>query len=184
VVLLEGNHEQAASIALNGGGFGAIGMWLAIGGVPTVLSCGVEAGGGDIAAAVNRAAPDLRDLLDTLAPYARWRDVCFAHAGLVPDVTLAEFAGEHGRLWNHGPFVWGPPFPDAPEWRHYREAGIGRVVLGHKVVDRPTLEQGGRALMIDTGAGHDRPGSALTFVRLPATGLEPVETIRIAIEPP
>jgi diadenosine tetraphosphatase ApaH/serine/threonine PP2A family protein phosphatase len=183
VALLEGNHEQAASMALNGGGFAAVRMWLAIGGVPTVLSCGVDTAGGDIAAAVNRAAPDLRGLLDSVAPYARWRDVCFAHAGLVPDVSLAAFAEEHDRVWNHGPFVWGPPFPDAPEWRSYHDAGITRVVVGHKVVERPTLEQGGHALMIDTGAGYDRPGSALTLVRLPDTGLDPVETIRVPIQP-
>jgi hypothetical protein len=150
-------------------------------GLPTVLSCGVESANGDLAGSTRRAAPDLAPMLDTLAPYALWRDVCFAHAGLVPDLTLAEFARANGRVWEHSPFLWGPSFPAAPEWRHYRDAGIERVVVGHKVVDRPVLEQDGRALMIDTGAGHERPGAALTFVRLPDSGLEPAETIRIAV---
>jgi serine/threonine protein phosphatase 1 len=180
VALLEGNHEQAATLALREGS-SFMRTWLAIGGLPTVLSCGVESANGDLAGSIRRAAPDLAPMLDTLAPYALWRDVCFAHAGLVPDLTLAEFARAHGRVWEHGPFLWGPSFPAAPEWRHYRDAGIERVVVGHKVVDRPVLEQDGRALMIDTGAGHEHPGAALTFVRLPESGLEPAETIRIPV---
>ena len=62
----------------------------------------------------------------SLAPYARWRDACFVHAGLVPGLDdLAGFAATSARLWRHGDFLWGPPFPDAPAWRAYREAGIG-----------------------------------------------------------
>ncbi|MDA8202415.1 MAG: hypothetical protein M0Z49_06615 [Chloroflexi bacterium] len=76
-----------------------------------------------------------------------------------------------------------PPFPAAAQWRHYRAAGLERVVVGHKVVEAPTLEQGGRALMIDTGAGHDRPDSALTFVRVPEQGLDPVRTVRVPRRP-
>lgn len=129
------------------------------------------------------AAPDLLPFLETCAPWARWRDVCFVHAGLVPGVDLPAFGTAWERVWRHGDFLWGPPFPAAPEWRHYREAGLERVVVGHKVVEAPTLEQGGRALMIDTGAGHDRPGTALTFVRLPEQGLDPVWAIRVPRRP-
>jgi hypothetical protein len=55
------------------------------------------------------------------------------------------------------------------------------VVVGHKPMDRPTIEQGGRALMIDTGAGRVRDPGALTFVRMPATGLAPAAEVRIAV---
>jgi len=180
VVLLEGNHEEVAARALAGRGGGA--LWMGIGGDATIASCGLDPVDPDAVSTATREAPELRSLLGTLAPWARWRDVGLVHAGLVPDVDLAEFSVAHGRLWRHGDFLWGPPFPSAPEWRHYRAAGLDRVVVGHKPVVRPTLEQGGRALMIDTGAGNARDPGALTFVRLPANGLVPAAEVRIDIQ--
>ena len=181
VALLDGNHEDAASSALDGGR--GAGLWMSIGGDATIASCGIDPARPDALASVVSEAPQLRSLLGTLAPWARWRDVCLVHAGLVPDVDLAEFSVAYGRLWRHGDFLWGPPFPDAHEWRHYRAAGLGRVVVGHRTVERPTLEQGGRALMVDTGAGNLREPGALTFVRLPTEGLVPEDEIRVETAP-
>jgi serine/threonine protein phosphatase 1 len=180
VTLLQGNHEDAAVRALDGRGGAA--LWMDIGGDATVASCGGDPADPDAVASVARRAPQLRSLLGTLAPWARWRDACLVHAGLVPGADLAEFSVAHGRLWRHGDFLWGPAFPGAVEWHHYRAAGLGRVVVGHKPVERPTLEQGGRALMVDTGAGNVGDPGALTFVRLPATGLVSAAEVRIDIE--
>jgi len=179
VTLLEGNHEDAAVHVLEGRARAA--LWMGIGGDATVASCGVDPADPDAVSEVARRAPELRLLLGTLAPWARWRDACLVHAGLVPGADLAEFAVAPGRLWRHGDFLWGPPFPGAVEWRHYRAAGLSRVVVGHKPVKRPTLEQGGRALLVDTGAGNVHEPGALTFVRLSATGLAPAAEVRIDI---
>ena len=104
VVLLEGNHQDACRRVLEGRDGPQ--LWLDIGGDATVASCGVDPAAPDVVAAVTRQAPQLRSLLDSLAPWARWRDVCLVHAGLVPDADLAEFTLAYGRLWRHGDFLY------------------------------------------------------------------------------
>jgi 3',5'-cyclic AMP phosphodiesterase CpdA len=179
VALLEGNHEEMARAALAGDD-GTWATWIMVGGAETVRAAGANPASRAARDTVLERAPDLVAMLRELAPYARWRDACFVHAGLVPGLDdLDDLAATSARLWRHGDFLWGPPFPDAPAWRAYREAGIGRVVVGHKGVGAPTLLHDGRVLMIDTRAGHPVPGSAVSLVHLPDDGLEPLEVIRV-----
>ena len=93
VALLEGNHE----VQVLGGLAGVPELFralMAFGGPATFASVGMEAAewtGRDatsIAARVDELAPDLRPVLWSFAPYARWRDVVLVHGGPVPDQPL------------------------------------------------------------------------------------------------
>ena len=160
VAILEGNHEAQVLGGLGGEPeiFRAL---MTFGGGATLLSAGLRPdewegrSSAEIAARVDELAPDLRPTLWTFAPYARWRDVLFVHAGPVPFQDLDRFERSADRLWiRDGFFASAEPFPDAPPWATYRTAGIGRVVFGHTPVDRPTLSHGGHALNLDTWRGQ------------------------------
>jgi len=141
----------------------------------------------EIAARVDELAPDLVPTLWTFAPYARWRDVLFVHAGPVPFQDLDRFERSADRLWIRDGFFASPePFPDAESWATYRRAGISQVVFGHTPVDRPTLSHDGHALNLDTWRGQQvtlarlEPGPDL---RNAAFRAEPVEPRAIADDP-
>jgi serine/threonine protein phosphatase 1 len=184
VALLEGNHEVQAL----GGLDGEPTIWrafMAFGGGATLLSAGLEPGawsdgatGDDVGRRVAEVAPDFVPLLWSFAPYARWGDVMFVHAGPIPGrASLDAFERHADRLWIRGGFFASTDsFPDAPAWATYRDAGIRRVVFGHTPVTEPTLAHDGRALNVDTWRGERvtlarlAPGAALaeaTFVSAP-----------------
>jgi serine/threonine protein phosphatase 1 len=169
VVLLEGNHEAQVLGGLDGVP-AVYRAFLAFGGGATLASVGLDpaewgadAQAEDIARRVATLAPDLVPLLWTFAPYARWRDVLFVHGGPFPEASsLAEFERCAERLWIRDRFFSSRhPFPGAPAWTMYREAGIRRVVFGHTPVEAPTLYHDGHALNIDTWRGR-----RLTLARL------------------
>lgn len=183
VAILEGNHEIQVLGGLDGQPdlFPAL---LAFGGAATLQSAGLrpdewrDRSAAEIAARVDELAPDLVPSLWSFAPYARWGDVLLVHAGPVPGLDLARYERSAERLWiRHRFFDSADPFPDADAWRHYREAGIRRVVFGHTPVERPTLSHEGHALDIDTWLGSQvtlarlEPGrelAAATFLTEPA----------------
>ena len=159
VAILEGNHEMQVLGGLGGDPriFRAL---MAFGGGATLLSAGLrpEEWEGrtpaEIAARVDELAPDLVPTLWTFAPYASWQDVLFVHGGPVPFQALDAFERSADRLWIRRAFYASPdPFPEAPAWAPYREAGIGRVVFGHTPVEAPELGHGGRTLNLDTWKG-------------------------------
>ena len=183
VALLEGNHE----VQVLGGLAGVPELFralMAFGGAATFASAGLvpeEWIGRDaafIAARVDELAPDLRPLLWSFAPYARWRDVVLVHGGPVPDQPLDDWGRSAERLWIRDAFFSsGEPFPTASRWAPFREAGIGRVVFGHTPVERPTTYHRGRALNLDTWKGSlvslarlalDGDLAASTFLARPA----------------
>lgn len=185
VALLEGNHEAQVLGGLGGQPeiFRAL---MTFGGGATLLSAGMRpeewAGrsSADIAARVDELVPDLVPTLWTFAPYARWGDVLFVHAGPVPFQPLDRWERSADRLWIRGEFSASPaPFPDADAWTPYREAGIGRVVFGHTPVETPTLGHGGRTINIDTWRGGRvtlarlEPGRALGEATLLSEPAEP-----------
>ena len=119
-----------------------------------------------IAARVDELAPDLRPVLWSFAPYARWRDVVLVHGGPVPDQPLGAWGRSAERLWIRGAFFESADaFPAADAWTPYRQAGIGRVVFGHTPVERPTTFHGGAALNLDTWRGRQ-----VSLSRLAADG--------------
>ncbi len=160
VAILQGNHEAQVLGGLGGEPeiFRAL---MAFGGGATLLSVGLRpdewlgASAAEIARRVDALAPDLVPTLWTFAPYARWRDVLFVHAGPVPFQPLDAFERSADRLWIRRDFFASPdPFPDAPPWAPYRAAGFGRVVFGHTPVERPTLSHDGHAINLDTWRGQ------------------------------
>jgi serine/threonine protein phosphatase 1 len=183
VAILEGNHEMQVL-----GGLGAqpdlFRALMAFGGGATLLSVGMQpeewrgASATDIAARVETLAPDFVPTLWTFAPYGRWRDVLFVHAGPVPHQPLERFERSAERLWIRDRFFAAPePFPGADPWAPYHEAGIAQVVFGHTPVPEPTLSHTGRALNVDTWRGQHvtlarlepgRPLHEATFLAEPA----------------
>ena len=104
MALLQGNHE----LQVLGGLAGEPSLFralLAFGGGATLASVGLEPGEWEgatpasIAARVDDLAPDLIPTLWSFAPYARWGDVLFVHAGPVPNQPLDAFARRADRLW-------------------------------------------------------------------------------------
>jgi serine/threonine protein phosphatase 1 len=160
VVLLEGNHE----VQVLGGLAGVPELFralMAFGGPATFASAGLEPDewiGRDaesIAARFDDLVPDVRPLLWSFAPFARWRDVVLVHGGPVPGQPLDAWGRSAERLWIRDAFFAADdPFPAAPAWSPFRDAGIGRVVFGHTPVDRPTTYHDGRALNLDTWRGQ------------------------------
>jgi hypothetical protein len=192
VAILEGNHE-AQVLGGIGGEPEIFRALMTFGGGATLLSAGLRPdewegrSSAEIAARVDELAPDLVPTLWTFAPYARWRDVLFVHAGPVPFQDLDRFERSADRLWIRDGFFASPePFPDAESWATYRRAGISQVVFGHTPVDRPTLSHDGHALNLDTWRGQQvtlarlEPGRDL---RNAAFRAEPVEPRAIADDP-
>ncbi len=160
VAILEGNHEMQVLGGLGGQPeiFRAL---MAFGGGATLLSVGMRPdewegrSPAEIAARVDELAPDLVRTLWTFAPYAQWGDVLFVHGGPVPFQELDRFERSADRLWiRDGFYASTEPFPEAPCWAPYRQAGIGRVVFGHTPVEQPTPCHDGNALNLDTWRGQ------------------------------
>jgi len=161
VALLEGNHE----VQVLGGLEGEPNIWrafMSFGGGATLASVGLEPDGlgpdawsADVGRRVAELAPDFLPLLWSFAPYARWRDVLFVHGGPIPGAaSLETFERQAERLWIRERFFSSPhPFPDAPVWATYRDAGIRRVVFGHTAMAAPTFGHDGRVLNLDTWRG-------------------------------
>lgn len=171
VAVLEGNHETQVLGGLDGVPeiFRAL---MAFGGGATLLSVGMapdewaDASAGEIRARVDELAPDLLPTLRGFAPYARWRDLLFVHGGPVPFQELGRFERSADRLWIRDAFfASAEPFPEAPAWAPYHDAGIGRVVFGHTPVVEPTTCHGGRGLNLDTWRGQ-----RVTLARIAADG--------------
>ena len=140
VAILEGNHE-AQVLGGIGGEPEIFRALMTFGGGATLRSAGLRPdewkgrSSAEIAARVDELAPDLVPTLWTFAPYARWRDVLFVHAGPVPFQDLDRFERSADRLWIRDGFFASPePFPDAESWATYRRAGISQVVFGHTPV--------------------------------------------------
>lgn len=185
VALLEGNHEMQVLGGL-GGEPEIARAFMAFGGGATLASIGLRPDewegcpAAQIAARVDELAPDFRRTLWSFAPYARWRDVLFVHAGPVPFQDLPEFARSADRLWiREAFFASTDTFPDADAWTPYREDGVGRVVFGHTPVDTPQLGHGGRTLNLDTWRGERvtlarlEPGYELSEAALLSEPVEP-----------
>ncbi len=192
VAILEGNHE-AQVLGGIGGEPEIFRAFMTFGGGATLLSAGLRPdewkgrSPAEIAARVDELAPDLVPTLWTFAPYARWRDVLFVHAGPVPFQDLDRFERSADRLWIRDGFFASPePFPGAESWATYRRAGISRVVFGHTPVERPTLSHAGHALNLDTWRGQQvtlarlEPGRELRDAAFIA---EPAEPCAIADAP-
>lgn len=160
VALLEGNHE----VQVLGGLAGEPAIFDALmtfGGAASLLSAGLRPEEWDgreareIAQRVDELAPDFLPALRGFAPYGRWGDVLLVHGGPVPGLPLHDFEAGAERLWIRQAFFEADdPFPEAPAWEVYREAGFRRVVFGHTPVAEPTLSHGGRALNLDTWRGQ------------------------------
>lgn len=191
VVLLEGNHEVQFLGALDGVP-DIFRAFMTFGGAATLLSAGLTepdwrgASAGEIAARFARAAPDVRELAWSFAPYARWRDVLFVHGGPVPGQDLAAFEGSAQRLWiRQAFFSAADAFPSASAWSIYRRARMERVVFGHTPVAAPTLFHGVRALNLDTWRGQTVSLAHLAGDRLDDAVLfsEPVQPRAVADAP-
>jgi serine/threonine protein phosphatase 1 len=161
VALLEGNHEAqvlgglAAEPAIYRAfmTFGGGALLASLGMTPDEWASAEDPE--EVARRARERAPDLESLLWSCAPYARWNDVLFVHAGPVPDApSLEDFERHATRIWIRDAFFASPePFPAAPAWAAYRDAGIRRVVFGHTPVEAPALYHDGHALNLDTWRG-------------------------------
>ncbi len=191
VVLLEGNHEIQLLGALDGVP-DIFRAFMTFGGAATLLSAGMREAewlGASAQALASRflaAAPDVRSLVWSFAPYARWRDVLLVHGGPVPGQDLAAFEGSARRLWIRQRFFQAEEaFPAASAWSVYRRARMERVVFGHTPVAAPTLFHGVHALNLDTWRGQTVSLAHLAGERLDDAVLfsEPVEPRAIADAP-
>ena len=98
--------------------------------------------------------PDLQAVvLDTL-PYAVWRDVLFVHAAPPTGIDrLEDLATADEQMWHAATFLASAGIARDPAFQAYRDAGIGRVVLGHVPQPTgPTALHDGTALLLDTNA--------------------------------
>jgi len=187
VVLLEGNHEIQALLSIEGDPVVAE-AWMLFGAGALLESAGLtpdefesEVPPLDVARRLAALAPDLEGLLRGLAPYAAWRDVLFVHGGPTPGTrSLADYAASVERLWvREAFFAASEPFPAAPAWRVYAEAGLGRVVFGHTSLEAPATFHEGHAINLDTARG-----GRVTLARIPAAGsLAATEILSAAAEP-
>jgi diadenosine tetraphosphatase ApaH/serine/threonine PP2A family protein phosphatase len=174
-VLVRGNHEQMLADIMRGSRewFGA---WIDNGGEATARSFGLSAISRSMdvfAHEISEAAPYLlRWMLDTL-PYARWRDILFVHAGLVPGASIADLPNDDGQLWDNQLFLPTRGLPGEPAFAKYVAEGVKRIIVGH--IPLPGVIRvlhGGSTLMIDTNAPgtlytsrHKQLPGALTLVR-------------------
>lgn len=198
VVLLRGNHEELLMGAVTGD-VASMQVWLSdfAGGEAFLRSLGadpanVRAGGPRrLRLVLETLAPDLYERLRLMPEWAIWGDTFLSHAGLPPhaDMDSLEPSGEH--LWQEaryeraGDQEWNL---DGPAFAGARRQGIKRIVYGHTTQPgEPKLDQGGRALCIDTNAAaiglFEHPldrGAAVTLARLtPVGSLGTSEFIRV-----
>lgn len=176
VVLVRGNHEQMLVDLLYGDAAWAT-DWLAKGGDETLRSFGLAAdidAMAELRATVEAQHPELAAfVLDTL-PYAVWRDVLLVHAAPPADLQRLEDLGtSDAQMWHSTTFIASTGIAADPAFQAYRDAGIGRVVMGHVPQPAgPTTLHGGTAILLDTNAAAPvkRGGvgwqSFVTLVRL------------------
>ena len=156
VVLVRGNHEQMLVDILHGDSAWAK-DWLAKGGDEALRSFGMapDAEGIDhLRATVEADHPELiAFVLDTL-PYALWRDVLLVHAAPPMDAPrLAELITTDEQMWHAAAFLASEGIARDPGYAGYRDAGVGRVALGHVPQPAgPTTMHDGTALLLDTNA--------------------------------
>ncbi len=177
VVLVRGNHEQLLIDVLHGERH-SLGPFLARGGDEFLRSVGWDGDDPAVDAVVaflaSRDDAVLPFLVDTL-PYAVWRDVLMTHAGPPAGIhALPDLTDHDAQMWHSGPFLASAGIATDPAFGIYRDAGIGRVVIGHvpQVAGPKTLHDG-TAMLIDTNASAPprKPGkidwhSYATLVRL------------------
>jgi len=195
VAILQGNHEAQVLGGLGGEPeiFRAL---MAFGGGATLASVGLRQdewegrSALEIARRVDALAPDLLPTLWTFAPYARWRDMLFVHAGPVPYQPLDRFQQGAERLWIRRAFFESPdPFPEAAPWAPYRDDGIWQVVFGHTPVEAPAFGHAGRIVNLDTWRGGHvtlarlEPGRALREATFLAEPAEPRQVADAPITP-
>ena len=171
VAILDGNHEQMARDGLDGR-TQFLNMWLDFGGPATLAEMGLaqdsRARRRDVRVlrtAIDRLAPDFRPFLRSLAPYARWHDVCFVHGGWPFGLrSLGDFEASIERLWCRSEFYDGPSL-DGPTYRVFREAGLRQAVIGHTPIG-PALFQGGRVLVLDSNCAASQDMETEPFMTL------------------
>jgi Calcineurin-like phosphoesterase len=190
VVLVRGNHEQMLVDVLCGDETWAV-DWLAKGGDETVRSFGfdVETDGlGGFLAGATVGDPGLATFVLYTLPYAVWRDALFVHAAPPTGIgRLEDLAASDGQMWHAATFLASDGIALDPAFEAYRQAGIGRVVLGHVPQPAgPTTLHDGTAILLDTNAAApakraDREWrSYATLVRLnPGPRFDDIETIMI-----
>jgi hypothetical protein len=198
VVLLRGNHEELLIGAVIGDA-SSWHVWLSdfAGGEAFLRSLGadpanVRAGGPQrLRLALATLAPDLYDRLRAQPEWAIWGNAFLAHAGLPPYTDVAELLPGGDHLWQEPRYersadeLWNL---DGPAYAVAQDRSIARVVYGHITqAGEVKLDQGGRALCLDTNAAAvrlvDRPidrGAAVTLARLTPSGtLEGSDFVRV-----
>lgn len=178
LVLVRGNHEQMVADLLRGSDEW-LDAWAVSGGHAMVRSYGLTSADRPVHRlrdALLTADPELLDwLLDTL-PYAVWRDVVLVHAGLPSNGSLHSMLESDGQLWDPDGFVIGTGVAYDPALAAFREAGVGRVVVGHvPQLAGPTIDHDGRLLLLDTnapgiGVVRGATGAYVALALLPAEG--------------
>ncbi|KGM31236.1 metallophosphoesterase family protein, partial [Inquilinus limosus] len=141
-VTLFGNHDDRMLALLDGAAdHNTLQFWLTYGGDRVLDECGVTEFDPDWRGRVRAAiGPDLLDWLRGCPVTHRIGDLFFVHAGIDPQVPLAQ-QDRHTLLWIREPFLdWRDPFPD----------GVA-VIHGHTPVDRLDLDHPHR-IDVDTGA--------------------------------
>lgn len=142
-VFLKGNHELYALAVLANPS--VLAEWTRIGGVPTLVSYGVNPSGrtdpqaaNDVALAFRNAMPeDHHRFLESLAPSFSCGDFFFTHAGVRPGIPLQK-QSEDDLLWIREDFL-------------LHEGNFGMVVVhGHTPAMEPDVRE--NRINIDTGA--------------------------------
>lgn len=157
---LRGNHDQMCAMFLeeyprNDARLLVGYHWLhpRIGGVETLNSYGVEASESDriyqVHARAKAAVPEAHiDFLANLLPFHLHEDILFVHAGIRPGVPLQQ--------QDHDDLIW-----IREEFLNYKKHHPWLVVHGHTHVTSPGHY--GNRVNIDTGAGYDKPLTAVVF---------------------
>ena len=189
VLLVRGNHEQMLTDVLLGDEAWAM-DWLSKGGDETLRSFGYQADRKGFARFRKGVLdhPDLQAVVLDSLPYAVWRDVLFVHAAPPTGIDqLEDLATADEQMWHAATFLASAGIARDPAFQAYRDAGIGRVVLGHVPQPTgPTALHDGTALLLDTNAaapakrGSVEWESYATLVRLGrGQTFDDIETIMI-----
>jgi serine/threonine protein phosphatase 1 len=146
MVCLLGNHESMFLNYLEGVDED---MYLVNGGIYTLQSYKISFSD-DIEKRKSKIPADHRAFFQSLRPYYETKDYIFVHAGLNPDVPLAE-QGVYDLLWVRYEFI-------------ESENDIGKIVVfGHTPVgEKPLIRK--NKIGIDTGVVY---GGKLTCIELP-----------------
>ena len=102
--------------------------------------------------ALRATSPDLEPFLASLAPWARYQDICLVHAGWPQRLSdIADFTPSFDRLWVRSEFYDGPAL-DSRAYEAFARAGLHRAVIGHTPMRAPTALCDGKVLVLDTNA--------------------------------